>query len=340
MDSPSRPRAKLGFSGDVGGRNLAADPGGPVPSDDFRGANQVATDFRGVFSAMATPFGADGEIDEAKLRASVDRAVEAGVDGLAPCGSTGEFTAMSDDERKRVVELTVAAAHGRIPVLAQTGALTTKLAVEHSRHAAEAGAAGVFAIPPFYDPLELDDIRGYYEAIADAVDVPVGIYNLPGGSGVDLDPDWVGNLAREVEPISFIKDSTGSFPQIARLAADHGDVLSVLNGDDALLLPSLIAGAHGSLIGALNLVPAECATVYDAYLAGNLEEAEETYLRILPVLRFLVAGHYYSAGVKASLDILGFPAGNPRLPVLPLGGERLEALKGILGAISPAGAAA
>ena len=300
----------------------------------------MATDFRGVFSAMATPFDASGEIDEAALRASVDRAVEAGVDGLAPCGSTGEFTAMSDDERKRVVELTIAAADGRIPVLVQTGALTTKLAVEHSRHAAEAGAAGVFAITPFYEPLELDDIRGYYEAIAGSVDVPVGIYNLPGGSGIDLDPDWVGNLAREVEGISFIKDSTGNFGQIARLVADHGDVLTVLNGDDTLLLPALLAGAPGSLIGALNLVPAECAAVYDAHAAGNLEQAQETYRRILPVLRFLVSGPYYSAAVKAGLDALGLSAGAPRLPVLPLGGERLEALQGILSEISPATAAA
>jgi 4-hydroxy-tetrahydrodipicolinate synthase len=300
----------------------------------------VATDFRGVFSAMATPFDASGEIDEATLRTSVDRAVEAGVDGLAPCGSTGEFTSMSDDERKRVVELTIAAADGRIPVLVQTGALTTKSAVDHSRHAAESGAAGVFAIPPFYEALELDDIRGYYEAIAAVVDLPVGIYNLPQGSGVDLDPDWVGDLAREVEPISFIKDSTGNFGQIARLAADHGDFLTVFNGDDTLLLPSLLAGADGSLIGALNLVPAECAALYDAHAAGNLEGAQETYRRILPVLRFLVSGPYYSAAVKAGLDALGLSAGSPRPPVLPLGGERLATLQGILSEISPATATA
>jgi 4-hydroxy-tetrahydrodipicolinate synthase len=293
----------------------------------------VPTDFHGVYSAMATPFGPDGAIDEAELRASVNRAVEAGVDGLAPCGSTGEFTAMSDEERRRVVEVVVEEAAGRVPVVVQTGALTTKTAVELSLHAAETGAAGVFAIVPFYEPLELDDVRGFYEALAEAVDVPVGIYNLPAGSGVDLDPDWVGELAREDERISFIKDSTGSFAQISRLVSDHGDAVTVFNGDDTLLLPALTAGAPASLLGTLNLLPAECAAVYDAYAEGRYEEAEATYRRILPVSQFLVAGHYYSAGVKAGLDLLGHSAGEPRLPVLPLRGERREKLRGLLEAV-------
>lgn len=294
----------------------------------------MPTDFHGVYSAMATPFGADGAIDEAELRASVNRAVEAGVDGLAPCGSTGEFTAMSDEERRRVVEVVVEEAAGRVPVVVQTGALTTKTAVELSRHAAETGAAGVFAIVPFYEPLELEDVRGFYEALAEAVDVPVGIYNLPGGSGIDLDPDWVGELAREDERISFIKDSTGSFAQISRLVSDHGDAITVFNGDDTLLLPALTAGAPASLLGTLNLLPAECAAVYDAYAEGRYEEAEATYRRILPVSQFLVAGHYYSAGVKAGLDLLGHSAGEPRLPVLPLRGERREKLRGLLEAVA------
>jgi 4-hydroxy-tetrahydrodipicolinate synthase len=293
----------------------------------------VPTDFRGVYSAMATPFGNDGEIDEAPLRASVSRAVEAGVDGLAPCGSTGEFTAMSDEERMRVVEIVVAEAAGRIPVLVQTGALTTATAVKLSKHASDAGAAGVFAIIPFYEPLALDEIRGYYEAIAEAVEVPVGIYNLPAGSGVDLDPDWVGELAQQNERISFIKDSTGNFGQIARLARDHGETLTVFNGDDTLLLPALSAGAQGSLIGALNLVPAECAQVYDAYVDGRYDDAEATYRRILPVLKFLVSGAYYSALVKGGLELIGTSAGTPRLPVLPLRGEGLEEMRGILGQV-------
>jgi 4-hydroxy-tetrahydrodipicolinate synthase len=240
---------------------------------------------------------------------------------------------MSDEERRRVVEVVVEEAAGRVPVVVQTGALTTKTAVELSRHAAETGAAGVFAIAPFYEPLELDDVRGFYEAIAEAVDVPVGIYNLPAGSGVDLDPDWVGELAREDPRISFIKDSTGSFAQISRLVSDHGDAVTVFNGDDTLLLPALTAGAPASLLGTLNLLPAECAAVYGAYSEGRYDEAEATYRRILPVSQFLVAGHYYSAGVKAGLDLLGHSAGDPRLPVLPLRGERREKLRGLLEAV-------
>jgi len=293
----------------------------------------VPTDFHGVYSAMATPFGADGAIDEPVLRASVNRAIEAGVHGLAPCGSTGEFTLMSSDERKRLVEVVVEETAGRVPVVVHTGALTTKDAVDLSRHAAETGAAGVFAVIPFYEPLGLDDVRGFYEALAEAVDVPVGIYNLPVASGVDLDSDWVGALAREDDRIAFIKDTTGSFDRVSRLVVDHGDVITVFNGDDTLLLPAFTAGAPACLLGTLNLLPAECAGVYDAHAEGRYEEAEELYRRILPVSLFLTEGHYYSAGVKAGLDLIGHSAGDPRLPILPLGDERRAKLRDLLDAV-------
>jgi 4-hydroxy-tetrahydrodipicolinate synthase len=299
----------------------------------------VPTDFHGVFSAMATPFDAAGALDEVELRAGVNRAIEAGVHGLAPCGSTGEFTLLSADERKRLVEVVCEEAAGRIPTVVHTGALTTAEAVALSRHAAEAGAAGVFAVIPFYEPLELDDVRGFYEALAEAVDVPVGIYNLPVASGVDLDSDWVGALAREDDRIAFIKDTTGSFDRVSRLVVDHGDVITVFNGDDTLLLPAFVAGAPACLLGTLNVLPAECAGVYDAYAAGRYEEAEALYRRILPVSLFLTAGHYYSAGVKAGLDLIGHSAGDPRLPILPLGDERRAQLRGLLDAVGAPAAA-
>ena len=294
----------------------------------------MPTDFHGVYSAMATPFGADGAIDEVELRASVNRAIEAGVHGLAPCGSTGEFTALRLDERKRLVEVLIEEAAGRIPTIVHTGALTTEDAVELSRHAAETGAAGVFAVAPFYEPLELADIRGYYEAIAEAVDVPVGIYNLPVATGVDLDSDWVGTLAREDDRIAFIKDTTGSFDRVSRLVVDHGDAITVFNGDDTLLLPAFTAGAPACLLGTLNVLPAECAGVYDAYADGRYEDAEALYRRILPVSLFLTEGHYYSAGVKAGLDLIGHSAGDPRLPILPLGDERRANLRRLLDAVA------
>lgn len=287
----------------------------------------MPTDFKGVFSAIVTPFDANGEIDEVGLRAIVAEAIEGGVAGFAPTGSTGEFTSLSEAERKRVVEIIVEEAAGRVPVVPQTGALTTAEAVSHSKHAAEIGAAGVFAIVPFYEPLELDDIRGYYEAIAAAVDVPVGIYNLPLASGVNLDPDWVGQLAEEVEPISFIKDSTGDLTQLGRLVKDHPERLTVFNGADTMLLAALDLGADAAIIGAPNIVPAEVGSIYAAWRDGRHEDALAETDRIYPLLQFLLSGAYYPAIVKAALALLGKPGGEPRLPVLPIRGDRLEALR-------------
>lgn len=299
----------------------------------------MSAELKGVLSAMTTPFAPDGSLDEAGLRAVVDRHVDAGIDGLVPCGSTGEFTSLTHDERKRVVEIVVEQAAGRVAVVPQTGALTTREAVELSRHASATGADAVLVIAPFYEPLDLDDIAGFYEDVSDAVDVPVGVYNLPPATGVNLEPAWLATLAGDVERVEFVKDSTGDFTQVGRLVHDHGDQIKTFVGADTLLLPSFELGAAGVIIGAPNLVPSECADVYRAFTEGRLDDARETYRRIYPVLQFLLAGGFYAALVKGGLELVGASAGEPRKPVLALHGERLEELRSILHAIgSPAAA--
>jgi 4-hydroxy-tetrahydrodipicolinate synthase len=300
----------------------------------------MSNELRGVFSAMVTPTRVDGSVDEAELRNVVDRAIEQGVDGLVPCGSTGEFTSLTNAERRLVVETVIDQAAGRAAVVPHTGALTTVEAVGLSRHASDAGATGVLVIAPFYEPLELDEIRGFYEAVSDAVEVPVGVYNLPPATGINLEPAWVAQLASEVERVSFIKDSTGDFTQLGRLVADHGDQLTIFNGADPLLLHAFDLGVDGAIIGAPNLFGAECAAVYDLWAEGRHEEARATLQRIYPVLQFLVSGGYYAALVKGGLELLDLPAGAPRLPILPLRGERLEQLRGILATIGSQVAAA
>jgi 4-hydroxy-tetrahydrodipicolinate synthase len=290
----------------------------------------MSTDFKGVFSALTTPFAADGSIDEIALRESVSFAIEKGVDGFAPCGSTGEFTSLTERERMLVTEVVIETAAGRVPVVPHTGALTTAEAVRISRHAAQSGAAGVLAIIPFYEPIELDDVRGYYEALCDAVSVPVGVYNLPQASGVNLDPDWVGELAAELEPLAFIKESTGDYTQLGRLVRDHGESLTVFNGADTLLLAAFELGAAAAIIGAPNIAPAECAAVFDAFSEGRHEDAVAAVDDIYELLQVLLSGAYYPALVKAGLEIVGRPAGEPRKPVLPIRGERREALARIL----------
>jgi 4-hydroxy-tetrahydrodipicolinate synthase len=300
----------------------------------------MSTNFAGVFAAMTTPFAADGSLDLDGLRQLVDRLIDNGVDGLTPNGSTGEFTSLTHEERKQVVEVVVEQAADRVPVIPHTGALTTAEAVELSCHANDVGASGVLAIAPFYEPIALDEIRGYYQAISDDVSIPVGIYNLPPATGVNLEPAFVAQLAREIENVSFIKDSTGDLTQLARLVHEHGDVVTVFNGADTLLLAAFGAGVPAAIIGAPNLIPAQTTAVYDAYADGRDDDARAQLREIYDVLQFLLSGGYYAALVKGGLELLGQSAGAPRLPILPLRGEMLEELETILAQLARAKAAA
>ncbi|MBL8927702.1 MAG: aldehyde dehydrogenase family protein [Pseudonocardia sp.] len=277
----------------------------------------MTVQLRGVLTALATPFAADGSLDVARLRAVVDRSIDGGVHGVVACGSTGEFTALSSDERRIVVETVVDQAAGRVPVIAQTGATSTAEAIRLSRHAQSAGAAVIMPVAPYYEPLSLDETLTYLRAVAGSVDIPVMLYNLPVATGVDLHPDTVGALAREVENIRYIKNTTIDMAQSAQLIHDHGDVISTFVGWDSLLLSALAEGAAGVMAGTANVVPSELVAVYDAVSAGDLEGARKTWAQIYPLIEAIMAQPFIAA-VKAGLAAVGFPVGAPRPPVAAL----------------------
>lgn len=270
-----------------------------------------------MLTALATPFAADGNVDEASLRALVDRSIAGGVHGVVACGSTGEFSTLSSDERRLVVETVVDHVAGRVPVIAQTGATSTAEAIRLSRHAQSAGADVVMTVAPYYEPLSIDETLSYLQAVAGSVDIPVMLYNLPMATGVDLDPDTVGALAREVENIRYIKNTTVDMAQSARLIRNHGDVISTFVGWDSLLLSALAEGAAGVVAGTANVVPAELVAVYDAVSAGNLGQAREAWARVYPLIDAIMAQPFIPA-VKAGLAAVGFPVGRPREPVAGL----------------------
>jgi 4-hydroxy-tetrahydrodipicolinate synthase len=287
------------------------------------------TQLRGVLSAVSTPFTADDALDEEGLRALVERTVSGGVHGLVPCGSTGEFMSMTNSERRQVFEIVQDQAGGRVPVVPHIGALTTQEAVELAKHAEQNGAAAVMAVAPFYEPLDLDEIKDYFRAVAGAVSVPVVIYNLPVATGVNLEPHVVAGLARETENIAYVKDTTGDFSQAARLIHDHGDDINTFVGQDTLFLGAMVEGAAGSIVGASNLIPRSLVNVWDNVQAGALAEAKQEWNRIFPLMQFLISGPY-PAAVKGGLDILGYSAGPPRRPLAALAGERRDELEQIL----------
>jgi len=277
----------------------------------------MTVQLRGVLTALATPFTADGSLDVARLRAVVDRSIDGGVHGVVACGSTGEFTALTLDERRLVVETVVDQAAGRVPVIAQTGATSTAEAIRLSRHAQSAGADVIMPVAPYYEALSVEETLTYLRAVAGSVDIPVMLYNLPMATGVDLHPDTVGALAREVENIRYIKNTTIDMAQSAQLIHNHGDVVKTFVGWDSLLLAALAEGAAGVMAGTANVVPSELVAVYDAVSAGDLEGARKTWAQIYPLIEAIMAQPFIAA-VKAGMAAVGFPVGAPRPPVAAL----------------------
>jgi 4-hydroxy-tetrahydrodipicolinate synthase len=292
------------------------------------------SDIQGVLSAVITPFtGPDAELDETCLRELVERTVTGGVHGLVPCGSTGEFAALSLDERRRVAEVVIDQAGGRVPTIAHVGAMTTRDAVGLAKHAETSGAAAVMAVAPYYEPLTVTEIKTYFSEIADAISIPVVLYNLPGATGVNLTAQDVVDLAGRSSNIQYVKDTSGDFSQAARLIHDHGDQIKTLVGWDTLFLASLLEGAVGSIVGAANFIAPQLRAVFDAAQANDLVKAKSQWDEIFPVMQFLASGGYV-AGVRGALDILGYSAGPARAPMGALEPERRAELESILKNIS------
>jgi 4-hydroxy-tetrahydrodipicolinate synthase len=286
--------------------------------DIVKEREEMTVQLRGILTALATPFTTDGErIDETKLRALVDRSIDGGVHGIVACGSTGEFSAMSGDERRFVVETVVDQAAHRVPVVAQTGATSITEAIALSRHAQSTGADVIMTVAPYYEALSVEETVSYLRTVAGSVDIPVMLYNLPPATGVDLHPDTVGALAREVDNIRYIKNTTVDMAQSAQLIHNYGDVISTFVGWDSLLLSALAEGADGVMAGTANVVPNELVAVYDAIATDNLGQARELWAQVYPLIDAMISQPFIAA-VKAGLAAVGFDIGNPRPPVAPL----------------------
>ena len=225
----------------------------------------------------------------------MDRTIDGGVHGVVACGSTGEFSALTVDERRLVVETVVDQAAHRVPVIAQTGSTSTRQAIELTRHAESVGVDVVMPVAPFYEALSLTETTHYLRRVASSVSIPVMLYNLPAATGVDLSPDTVAELARDVENIRYIKNTTPDMAQAAQLIHHYGDLVGTFIGWDSLILSSLVSGAAGVMAGTANVVPAEIVAVYDAVQAGDLDAARQTWARIYPLLDAALSVNFIAA---------------------------------------------
>jgi 4-hydroxy-tetrahydrodipicolinate synthase len=285
-------------------------------------------EFSGVFSALATPFDSDGRVDVSALRHAVGHQIDQGIAGIVPCGSTGEFASLSDEERRLIVEEVLAEVDGRLPVIPQTGALTTADAIALSRHAADAGAAAVLCVPPYYTPLTRRELLDYYVDVVAAVDIPVGFYNIPSSSKVVLTAGEIVELARHAGT-SFVKDSGADVETLTELLQDHADTVTTFNGWDSLSLYAFLVGGRASIWGAATFMPALCVRLLEAAENGRHEEAAALWARIRPLIDFC-GREGYIAAVKVAAGRLGVPMGEPRRPLAPLPAEASTRLAALL----------
>ncbi|MBR1231313.1 dihydrodipicolinate synthase family protein [Bradyrhizobium sp. AUGA SZCCT0182] len=271
--------------------------------------------FRGTYTVMITPFTPGGDVDAEALRDFVDWQIEQGIHGLIPLGSTGEFLSLDDDEKILVAETVIAQAAGRVPVLIGTGAEDTREVVRLSRRAEKLGADGVMIIPPFYSTPTDDELVHHYKTVADAISLPIMVYNNPATANVDLKPALVARLA-EIDNCLYIKESTLEVTRVRDIIRLCGDRMTVFGG--ILGFESFVEGAQGWVAVASNVAPQAMARIFSLVAdEGEINAARKLYLDYLPVIEF-VGGQAYVAGTKALLGHMGFSVGVPRPPRLPL----------------------
>lgn len=280
--------------------------------------------------ALITPFTDDKtKIDEGRLQAHIETLIKAGVHGLVPGGSTGEFTTMSTAERKQLTELCIKYAAGRVPVVIGTGSTSTQEAVELSVHAGQAGAAAVMVVPPYYDPVSLEELHELLSEIHTASKLPIMYYNIPGASGLKLTPAELAGLSKS--GVKYMKDTSGDAPAFTELAfTTLSEQITAFNGWDTLTFYGLAAGAPGGVWGAANIIPDLAVELYEAVsVKGDLKRGRELWAKAFPICKFLESNPY-SAAVKTGVELVGQPTGGLRKPFSLLKPELQAELKQLL----------
>jgi 4-hydroxy-tetrahydrodipicolinate synthase len=282
--------------------------------------------FRGAYTALVTPF-REGRVDDDALSRLVEEQIEAGIDGLVPCGTTGESPALSHAEHVHVVEVVLRAARGRVPILAGAGSNSTREAIEVGRACKELGAAGQLQITPYYNKPSQDGLIAHFQAIAEAVALPMVLYNVPGRTAVDMLPESVARLASEQPLVRGIKEATGDMHRAARIRELCGDDFSLLSGDDFSLLGFLATGGDGVISVVSNPMPDVMAGLCKAAREGRWDEAKKLHYKQLPLSRALFL-RSSPMPVKTAMALLGKIAPEIRLPLqmLPEGSPEHAAL--------------
>lgn len=270
--------------------------------------------FKGSITALVTPFKDDGSVDFETLAALVEWQIESGIDGLVPCGTTGESPTLSHEEHEAVVAAVVAAVRKRIPVLAGAGSNATAESLRLVRHAEKVGADGVLVITPYYNRPTQAGLVAHYRTIAAATRLPIVVYNVPGRTGINILPETLARLA-EIETIVGVKEASGSLDQVSAILNSCN--LDVLSGDDGLTLPIMAVGGCGVISVVANAAPRKMVALTRAVSKGDLANAERLHRELYPLCKALFL-ETNPIPVKAALAMLGKIRENLRLPLVPL----------------------
>jgi 4-hydroxy-tetrahydrodipicolinate synthase len=283
--------------------------------------------FSGAFTALVTPF-RNGEVDVEALEGMVEFQIAHGINGLVPCGTTGETPTLSEEEDRLVVETVVRTANGQVPVIAGTGSNNTESAIKYTKMAEEVGADGSLQVSPYYNKPTQEGLYRHFAAVAESTNLPLILYNIPGRTSVTINAETIARLA-EIPNIVGVKDSTLSMNIISDMRNLCGEEFDILSGDDPITLPLMALGGKGVISVASNVAPAAVSEMVGALLEENFERGRELHYELLPLFRVLFV-ETNPIPVKTAASLLGLCSDEMRLPMIPLSGENLNLLQQVM----------
>ncbi len=282
--------------------------------------------FRGSIVALITPFKEDKSIDEEGLRKNIRFLIEHNSSGLLACGTTGESPALTDEEKEKVIKITVEETKGKIPVIAGTGTNNTEKTIKTTQKAKEIGADAALVITPYYNKPTQEGLYKHFVEVAKSVDIPLIIYNVPGRTGVNISPETIEKIVKECKNVVAVKEASGNLDQTTEIIARLGDRIVVLSGDDSKTLPILSAGGKGVISVIANIIPADVEQMIRFFEQGKMEEAKRLHLKMYFLTKALFI-ETNPAPIKEAMNLLGMPAGPLRLPLVSVSERSREIIK-------------
>ncbi len=281
--------------------------------------------FNGSIVALITPF-RNGKVDEKKIKEIIEFQIKNGTSGIVPCGTTGESATLSTAEHERVIEITVEKVNKRVPVIAGTGSNSTEEAINLTKHAQACGANASLQVAPYYNRPTQKGLYEHFKAIAEAVDIPIVLYNIASRTGVNIEPETIAKLANDYKNIVGVKEASGNLEQMSRIKALCPDNFDLISGDDGLTLPVLSLGGTGIISVVANIVPRDVVNLVKEFQKGNVAKARSLHYKLLPLIKAIFI-ETNPIPIKTAMGLLGICEPDLRLPMTAMLPENAEKLR-------------